>query len=40
MTDTKSFKTIAIKRETGEVRVFWGLFPKMHHAAALEWLAA
>ena len=38
MTDTKAFKTIAVKKETGEWKVFYGLFPKQHHDAAVAWL--
>ena len=40
MTDTRNFKTIAIKRETGEMKVFYGFFVKFHNAAAKAWLAA
>ena len=40
MIDTRYFKTIAIKRATGEVKVFYGLFIKIHNAAAKAWLAA
>lgn len=40
MTDTRSFKTIAVNRKTGEWKVFYGFFPKFHNAAAKKWLAA
>lgn len=40
MTDTGYFKTVAIKRNTGERKVFRSFFPNTHHAAALAWLAA
>jgi hypothetical protein len=38
MTDTRYFKTIACRRSTGEVKVFYGFFVKLHHDAALLWL--
>ena len=40
MTDTKTFKTIAVKRETGEWKVFYAIHPILHHAAAIKWLRA
>jgi hypothetical protein len=40
MTDTKNFKTIATKRETGETKTFYGFFIPHHNAAAKAWLAA
>ena len=40
MTDTRYFKTIAVNRKTGEWKVFYGLFPQQHNAAAKAWLAA
>ena len=38
MTDTRSFKTTAVKRATGEWKVFYGFFASTHHDAAIEWL--
>ena len=40
MTDTRYFKTIAIKRETGEWKTFYGWNPQVHNTAAKAWLAA
>ena len=40
MTDTRNFKTIAIKRATGETKIFYGFFVRHHNAAAKAWLAA
>ena len=40
MTDTHYFKTTAVKRTTGEWKVFYGLLASTHHAAAIEWLCS
>ena len=40
MTDSRFFKTTAIKRETGEWKTFYSFFPHNHHNAAVAWLAA
>lgn len=40
MTDTRSFRTTAVKRATGEWKVFYGFFAATHHAAAIEWLGS
>jgi hypothetical protein len=40
MTDTRSFKTTAVKRTTGEWKVFYGFFASTHHDAAIEWLCS
>jgi hypothetical protein len=39
MTDTRSFKTTAVKRTTGEWKVFYGFLASTHHDAAIEWLS-
>jgi hypothetical protein len=38
MTDTRQFKTIAVKRTTGEWKVFYGFLASTHHDAAVDWL--
>jgi len=38
MTDTRTFKTIACHRATGQVKVFYGVFSIIHHARAVAWL--
>jgi hypothetical protein len=40
MTDTRSFKTTAVKKMTGEWKVFYGFFASTHHDAAIEWLCS
>jgi hypothetical protein len=40
MTDTRFFKTTAVKRTTGEWKVFYGLLASTHHGAAIEWLSS